>query len=63
MNTKQIIRYAVSVSGEYRDDCGEINLTALEEAVQDHFNLEYEEFEDNDIGFLIFKELERFNLL
>lgn len=62
MTTQKLIRYAVAVCEEYRD-CGEINLTKLEEEVIDHFDLDDNEFEGNDISFLIFKELERQKLL
>lgn len=63
MSTQKIIRYAVSICEDHRDDCGEVNLTHLEEDVIAHFNLDDDQFEDNDISFLIFKELERQKLL
>jgi hypothetical protein len=62
MSTQKIIRYAVSICEDYRED-GEVNLTALEEAVSDHFDLTDNEIEDNDVSFVIFKELERQHLL
>lgn len=62
MSVQKIVRYAVSVCEEYRE-YGEVNLTALEEDVIDHFDLDDNQFEDNDISFLIFKELERQKLL
>ena len=63
MNIQEIVRYAVSVSEDHRDEYGEINLTQLEENVIAHFDLACGQFEDNDISFLIFKELERLKLL
>ena len=62
MNTQQVIRYAVAICEEYRED-GEVNLTALEEAVSDHFDLADNEIEDNDVSFVIFEELNRQGLL
>jgi len=62
MNTQKIVRYAVAVCEDCRED-GEVNLTALEEQVVAHFDLDNTEFEGNDISFLIFKELERQKLL
>lgn len=62
MNAQKLVRYAVAVCEDYRED-GEVNLTALEEAVMAHFDLSDNQFEDGDISFLVFKELERQQLL
>jgi hypothetical protein len=62
MNAQKIIRYAVSICEEYRE-YGEVALTKLEEEVRSHFDLTEDEFEDNDVSFLIFKALERQHLL
>jgi hypothetical protein len=63
MDTKKIIRYALSIAHEYYDECDEINQTALDEAVQDHFDLSDKDYHDEDISFLTFKELERRKML
>lgn len=63
ITTQKIVRYAVSICEDYRDDCAEVDLTHLGEAVCDHFDLTDDQYEDNDVSFLIFKELERLNLL
>lgn len=62
MDTQTIIRYAVSIWEQYLED-SEINLTAVEEDVRDHFELSDTQFEDGDISFLIFKAFDKRGLL
>lgn len=60
----EILDYAHSMVEEFRDNqTGEINLTELEEDVQDHFNLTDLEVENADLSFKIFKHLEKLEIV
>jgi hypothetical protein len=55
---RKVRLYALAVAADHTDRLGDINLTAVEEDVIDHYHLTAEEFEEGDYSFLIFKTFE-----
>lgn len=43
---------------EHRDQYDDVNLTALEEEISDHFEISENDFETYDISFVIWKHLD-----
>lgn len=60
----EILDYADSIKNEFKDNyTDEINLTELEEHVQEYFNLSDLEIENSDLSFKIFKHIEKQGIL
>lgn len=58
-----VVRYALSVVQDHKDELGEVNLTSLDECCQEKFALTDEEYEDNDFSFAVFTALQKKGLV
>lgn len=63
VTAQTVVRYALSVVQDHKDELGEVNLTSLDECCQDKFALTDEEYEDYDFSFAVFAALQKKGLV